>query len=350
MTYIVTGAAGFIGSNIVKALNGHGITDILAVDDLRKADKFTNLADNRIADYMDKDLFIDLVRKGAIPQPEAVIHQGACSDTMETDGRYMMSNNFRYTQELFIWCQEQKIPFLYASSAAVYGASTVFKEDVKFEKPLNIYGYSKYLFDQFLRREMAKGLTAPATGLRYFNVYGPMEQHKGRLASVAYLQFNEFVKDHQVKLFEGCLGYPNGGQRRDFVYVEDVADVNMFFLAKGTSGIFNVGTGRAQDFNDVAITVVNTLRERFPDTKEHKRPAGQPSLQQLLTLSQAVNYDFIHYIPFPKELIGKYQAFTQADLTALRAAGYEQDFRPVEVGVTEYMLYLLDRTGAAPFL
>ncbi|MCD8339077.1 MAG: ADP-glyceromanno-heptose 6-epimerase [Burkholderiales bacterium] len=350
MTYIVTGAAGFIGSNIVKALNNNGISNFLAVDNLKKAEKFVNLADNKIIDYMDKDLFIDLVREGAIPQPEAVIHQGACSDTMETDGRYMMNNNFRYTQELFIWCQEHKIPFLYASSAAVYGASTVFKEDVKFEKPLTVYGFSKNLFDQYFRKEMSKGLTAPVTGLRYFNVYGPMEQHKGRMASVAYHQFNEYVKDHKVKLFEGCLGFPNGGQRRDFVYVEDVADVNMFFLAKGISGIYNCGTGMAQEFNDVSLTVVNTLRERFPETKEYPRPAGQPPLQQELSLQQAVNYDFIEYIPFPQALVGKYQPFTQADLTALREAGYEKQFRPVEQGVMEYMLYLLDKTGVAPFL
>lgn len=329
MSFIVTGAAGFIGANIVKGLNKRGITDILAVDNLTKSDKFTNLADNVIADYLDKRTFIDLVKKGAIEAPEAIFHEGACSDTMELDGHYMMENNYRYTLELFNWCQEQKIPFIYASSAATYGASDVFVEDVAYEKPLNVYGYSKYLFDQVLRREMKEGLTAPVAGLRYFNVYGPMEQHKGRMASVAFHQYFQFKKDGKVKLFEGCLGYGNGEQKRDFVYIDDVVDVNMFCLDKEITGIYNCGTGHAQPFNDVALTVVNSLRAQ----------KGKPAL----SLDEAVRQDFIEYIPFPQALVGKYQAFTQADLTHLREAGYTKPFKTVQEGTSLYMEELSKR-------
>ncbi len=329
MSFIVTGAAGFIGANIVRGLNQRGITDILAVDNLTKSDKFTNLADTVIADYLDKRVFIDLVKKGEITAPEAIFHQGACSDTMELNGHYMMENNYRYTLELFNWCQAKKIPFFYASSAATYGASSVFVEDVAYEKPLNVYGYSKYLFDQVLRREMQKGLTAPVAGLRYFNVYGRMEQHKGRMASVAFHQYHQFRKDGKVKLFEGCLGYANGDQKRDFVYIDDVIDVNMFCLDKSITGIYNCGTGHAQPFNDVALTVVNTLREQ--EGKE------------ALTLEDAVAHDFIEYIPFPQALVGKYQAFTQADLTHLRAAGYDKPFKTVQEGTKAYMLELLKK-------
>ncbi len=329
MSFIVTGAAGFIGANIVKGLNKRGITDILAVDNLTKSDKFTNLADNVIADYLDKRTFIDLVKKGAIETPEAIFHEGACSDTMELDGHYMMENNYRYTLELFNWCQEQKIPFIYASSAATYGASDVFVEDVAYEKPLNVYGYSKYLFDQVLRREMKDGLTAPVAGLRYFNVYGPMEQHKGRMASVAFHQYFQFKKDGKVKLFEGCLGYGNGEQKRDFVYIDDVVDVNMFCLDKEITGIYNCGTGHAQPFNDVALTVVNSLRAQ----------KGEPAL----SLDEAVRQDFIEYIPFPQALVGKYQAFTQADLTHLREAGYTKPFKTVQEGTSLYMEELSKR-------
>ncbi len=328
MSFIVTGAAGFIGANVVKGLNQKGITNILAVDNLTNADKFANLAENTIADYIDKVDFLKLLEKGKIHTPEAVFHQGACSNTMETDGRYMMNNNYRYTLALFYWCQKKKIPFIYASSAATYGASTVFKEDVKYEKPLNVYGYSKFLFDQVLRREMHKGLTAPVAGLRYFNVYGPMEQHKGRMASVAFHQFHQFMESGKVELFEGCLGYADGEQRRDFVYVKDVVDVNFFCLDKSVSGIYNCGTGRAQTFNDIAITVVNTLKnDNHPE----------------FSLEEAVNSGKIKYIPFPQQLVGKYQAFTQADLTNLRAIGYDKPFKTVQEATKEYMLYLQAR-------
>ena len=328
---IVTGGAGFIGSNIVKGLNDRGRDDILVVDNLTNMVKFKNIQGLKVMDYMDKVDFSEALKAGKFVHEnvDVIFHEGACSDTMEHNGHYMMENNYRYTLELFRWCQEEKIPFIYASSAATYGASNVFKEDIRYEKPLNVYGYSKYLFDQVLRKEMQKGLTAPVAGLRYFNVYGPHEQHKGRMASVAYHQFHQFRKDGKVKLFEGCLGYTNGAQMRDFVYVDDVVDVNFFCLDKSVSGIYNCGTGKAQQFNDVALTVVNTLREQ----------EGKAAL----SLAEAVNQGFIEYIPFPEALVGKYQAYTQADLTELRKAGCEVKFKSVQEGTRLYMIELLKK-------
>ena len=197
MNIIVTGAAGFIGSNIVKALNARGVTDIVAVDNLTRAEKMPNLADCEIADYLDKEDFIERVRADEFDADvAAVLHQGACSDTMETDGRYMMENNYRYSLDLLDWCQRVDIPFIYASSASVYGAGRVFRESREHEGPLNVYGYSKFLFDQVVRRRLA-GRTAQVAGFRYFNVYGPREAHKGRMASVAFHFFNQYLKDGQ---------------------------------------------------------------------------------------------------------------------------------------------------------
>jgi ADP-L-glycero-D-manno-heptose 6-epimerase len=328
MSVIVTGAAGFIGANNVKQLNARGVTDIIAVDNLTHADKFRNLVDCELADYLDKDAFLDLVRRRALPRPEVVFHQGACSDTMETNGRYMLENNYRYTLALLEWCQAERVPFIYASSAATYGLTQIFSENRANEKPLNVYGYSKLLFDQVLRRRMAT-LTAPVIGLRYFNVYGPRESHKGRMASVAFHHFNQFRAEGRVKLFEGSHGYANGEQRRDFIHVDDVVSVNLFFWDKPTSGIYNLGTGRAQSFNDVALTVVNALRA----TKN----------EQALTLAQAVRMNLIEYVPFPEALRGKYQAFTQADVTRLRAAGYEAPMQTVEQGTASYVGWLLEQ-------
>lgn len=328
MSVIVTGAAGFIGANNVKQLNARGVTDIIAVDSLTHADKFRNLVDCELADYLDKDAFLDLVRRRALPRPEVVFHQGACSDTMETNGRYMLENNYRYTLALLDWCQAERVPFIYASSAATYGLTQTFSEDRANEKPLNVYGYSKFLFDQVLRRRLAT-LTAPVIGLRYFNVYGPRESHKGRMASVAFHHFNQFRAEGRVKLFEGSHGYANGEQRRDFIHVDDVVSVNLFFWDKPTSGIYNLGTGRAQSFNDVALTVVNALRA----TKN----------EQALTLAQAVRMNLIEYVAFPEALRGKYQAFTQADVTRLRAAGYAAPMQTVEQGTASYVRWLLEQ-------
>ncbi len=326
MSIVVTGAAGFIGANNVKALNERGETQILAVDNLERADKFRNLADGEIADYLDKREFIELVRTRRLPRPSVVFHQGACSDTMQSDGHYMMENNYRYTLELFRWCQAERVPFIYASSAAVYGLGPVFAEGRAHERPLNVYGYSKFLFDQVLRRELAN-LTAPVIGLRYFNVYGPREQHKGRMASVAFHHFHQFREHGKVKLFEASHGYAAGEQRRDFIHVDDIVRGNLHFWDRPVSGVYNLGTGRAQAFNDVALTVVNTLREH----------GGQGRL----TLEHAVAQGLIEYVPFPEALKGRYQAYTQADLTQLRAAGCEIPFMSVEHGTASYVRWLL---------
>ncbi|HTT14049.1 MAG TPA: ADP-glyceromanno-heptose 6-epimerase [Burkholderiaceae bacterium] len=329
MKIVVTGAAGFIGANLVKALNDRGETDIVAVDNLTRADKFHNLTDCEIANYFDKGEFLDLVRRRALPKPDVVFHQGACSDTMQTDGRYMMENNFRYSIELLRWCQTERAPYVYASSGAVYGLGPTFEESRPNERPLNVYGYSKFLFDQVVRRELAR-VTAPVVGLRYFNVYGPRESHKGRMASVAFHQFNQFRAEGRVKLFEGSHGYANGAQCRDFIHVDDAVRVNLFFWQKPASGIYNVGTGRAQEFNDVALTVVNTLRAA------RSEPA--------LSLAQATRTGAIEYVSFPDALRGKYQAFTQADTARLRASGFVAPMMTVEQGTAAYMRWLLEQS------
>ena len=243
MTIIVTGAAGFIGSNIVKALNQRGITDIVAVDNLTRGEKFKNLAECEIAHYLDKHEFIRQVRGHLLPYEniEAVFHQGACSDTMNHDGLYMMDNNYQYTLDLLDWCQDERIPFLYASSAAVYGKGETFREERELEEPLNVYGYSKFLFDQVVRRRIEEGLTAQVAGFRYFNVYGMREQHKGRMASVAFHHFNQYREQGYVNLFGGYDGYPEGGQSRDFVSVEDVVKVNLFFLDNSEKSLQRLG-------------------------------------------------------------------------------------------------------------
>jgi len=327
MYTIVTGAAGFIGSNIVKALNERGVDRIIAVDNLTKADKFRNLVDCDIVDYLDKNEFVEMLLSGQFDgDVEAIFHEGACSDTMETDGRYMMENNYRYSLALLDWCLEQEVQFLYASSAATYGASSVFKEERQYEGPLNVYGYSKFLFDQIVRKRLPDA-SSQVVGFRYFNVYGPRENHKGRMASVAWHHFHQFRDTGKVKLFEGSHGYGPGEQRRDFVYVGDVAKVNLWFLDHPQkSGIFNLGTGRAQSFNDVAVASVNGARAL----------RGEETLAQ----EELVRQGLIEYTPFPEALKGKYQAFTQADLTRLRAAGYGDDFATVEEGVRRYVEWL----------
>lgn len=321
---IVTGAAGFIGSNLVRALNARGETDILAVDNLTRSEKFANLVDCEIADYLDKrDLLAALP---GLRDVRAVFHQGACSDTMESDGRYMMENNYRFTIALLEHCTDRRIPFVYASSAAVYGGSSRFVEERTAERPLNVYGYSKFLVDQVVRRRLG-GFPSQVVGLRYFNVYGPRESHKARMASVAFHNHNQYVAEGRVRLFGGHDGWGAGQQSRDFIHVDDVVAVNLHFLDHPeVSGIFNLGTGRAQPFNDVAATVVNA----------HRRLAGQDELP----LDELVRLGAIEYIRFPDALVGKYQSFTQADPSRLRAAGYGAPFMTVQQGVASYVAWL----------
>jgi len=317
--HIVTGGAGFIGSNIVQLLIEQTGDDVVVVDDLSDGHKFRNIADLKIADYLDKDEFINKLKAGAFADDiNTVSHQGACSTTTEWDGRYMMQNNFEYSKDLLHHCQKHSIPFIYASSAAVYGGAESFVEAPENELPLNVYGYSKLLFDQYVRQFEARR-SQQVVGLRYFNVYGPREQHKGSMASVAY-HFNNQIQDSgELRLFEGSGGYGNGEQRRDFVFVEDVCNVNLWFLEHpDVSGVFNCGCGRAQTFNDVANAVIDW----------HGR--GK-----------------ISYIPFPENLKGAYQSFTEAELTHLRAAGCDVEFADVATGVASY-LDSLSGKGSGP--
>jgi ADP-L-glycero-D-manno-heptose 6-epimerase len=320
--YVVTGAAGFIGSRLVAGLNRRGITDIIAVDNLAHADKFRNLAGCEIADYLDQ-AELQARLESLSGDVEAVFHQGACSDTMESDGRYMMENNYSYSKALLEWCQDEEVPLLYASSASVYGSGPEFREERACEKPLNVYGYSKFLFDQIVRRVLPSS-NAQIAGLRYFNVYGPNEAHKGRMASVAFHAFNQFRAEGRVKLFVGSDGYRDGEQRRDFIHVDDAVAVNLWLLERrDVSGIFNCGTGRGQTFNRVAAAVINTVR-------------GTNTALHDLVAEKA-----IEYIPFPPQLVGKYQSFTEADMTRLRAAGYPGEFMSVDQGVGAYAKELL---------
>ncbi len=303
--YVVTGAAGFVGSNIIKELNNRGVTEILAVDDFTKGDKYRNLSDCIIADYMDIDEFAELcVHRFEIENLQAILHNGACADTMENDGRYMMDRNFTYSKIVFEYACETGVPLVYASSASVYGTGIVSIEEPEYERPVNMYAYSKLAFDQFVRHNIHKARNT-VVGLRYFNVYGPREAEKERMASMVF-QIGKMLRENGVvKLFEGIDGYENGGQLRDFVCVLDVAKVNLFFAEQdNVQGIFNVGTGKARSFNDVANTMIGKI--------------GKGSIE---------------YIPFPEKLIGKYQSFTEADLTKLRAAGYSAEFLTLEEGI-----------------
>jgi ADP-L-glycero-D-manno-heptose 6-epimerase len=310
---IVTGGAGFIGSNIVKGLNERGREDILVVDDLTDGTKFRNLADCVIMDYLDKDDFLGRLHDIAGPgdSVDVIFHEGACSSTVEQDGRYMMKNNYEYSRELLNYCLDNGVAFLYASSASVYGNATVFRESREHEAPLNVYGYSKFLFDQTVRRVLP-GASCQIAGFRYFNVYGPREQHKGSMSSVAFQLSQQLNAGSNPRLFQGCDGYGNGEQRRDFVYAGDVVDVNLWFMAHpDKSGLFNIGTGRSRSFNAVANAVTGWYGR------------GE-----------------VEYLPFPDHLRGHYQSHTEADIAALRAVGYERPFRSVEEGIPLYMEWL----------
>lgn len=310
---IVTGGAGFIGSNLGKGLNDGGRTDLLMVDNLKNGVKFRNLVDLEFLDFIDKEDFLDRVKANApFSEPiEAIFHQGACSSTVEWNGRFMLQNNYEYSKVLLQYALENEIPFFYASSAAIYGSGTTFLEKPQFESPLNVYGYTKFLFDRYVRHILSKA-KSQIVGLRYFNVYGPREAHKEAMASVAF-HFNRQIHETGIiKLFEGSGGFANGEQRRDFIYVGDVVRTNLWFLKQAEiSGIFNVGTGRSQTFNDVARAVIAW----------HGR--GK-----------------IDYIPFPEKLRGCYQSFTEADIGRLREGGYALSFKRVEEGVPAYMAWL----------
>ncbi len=306
---IVTGAAGFIGSNLAKGLNDRGLTDIVAVDDLTDGDKHKNLNALRLRDYLDKDELLTEV--GALGSIDAVFHQGACSSTTEKDGRFMMETNYRYSKRLATFCLERHVPFFYASSASVYGnGEHGFTEEPRCEWPLNVYAYSKLAFDNWVRARLDDA-ASPIVGLRYFNVFGPQENHKGDMMSVARKLYDQHARGDDLRLFEGSDEF-----LRDFVYVDDCVDVNLHFFERGGKGVFNVGTGQARSFGDVGRTAVSLLGPRE-----------------------------IEHVPMPPHLNGKYQAFTQADLTALRRAGYERPFLSLEDGMSRYFAILNESGG-----
>ena len=304
---VVTGAAGFIGSNLIRGLNATGRTDIIAVDDLSDGTKFHNLVDCNFLDYLDKDEFRSSMSH-RLSGVELVFHQGACSDTREWDGRFMLENNYAWSRSLLEACIENDVAFIYASSAAVYGGNRSFIEKPQFEQPVNVYGYSKLLFDRYARR-MMQGTASQIAGLRYFNVYGPGERHKGAMASVIFQLHRQLLESGTVKLFKGSGGYADGEQRRDFVHIDDVVDVNLWFMNNNRArGIFNVGTGRSRSFNDIARQLID----------RHARGRVQ-------------------YVNFPEDLPAAYQSFTEADISALREAGYRKPFTGLELGIRKYL-------------
>ena len=313
---IVTGGAGFIGSNIVKGLNDRGRNDILIVDDLTEMVKFKNIQGLKALDYMDKDIFAAKLAAGKFDneQIDVIFHEGACSDTMEYNGKYMMENNFEYTKTLMHFALKKKIQLIYASSASTYGSGKHgFIEKPACEEALNVYAFSKLFFDNYARRYF-DAAESQLVGLRYFNVYGPQENHKGKMASMIFQMFNQWKAEGKVKLFEGFDGYGNGEQTRDFIYVKDVVKVNFFFWDHPElKGIYNCGTGHAHTFNTLAKGVLKYF--------------GSGELE---------------YVPFPEVLKGKYQSFTEADSSKLLAAGYDGGFTDIEEAIAEYCA-LLDK-------
>ena len=314
---VVTGGAGFIGSNLVKGLERQGHDKIIVVDHLKDGTKFKNIVDCKLIDYLEHDVFIERLEsdKSFAKSIRAIFHEGACSDTTEWDGVYMMNNNYRYSRRLLDVCLQHNIAFIYASSAAIYGDHQTFIESPEYERPLNVYGYSKMLFDQHVSR-LLPNATCQIAGFRYFNVYGPREFHKGSMASVAFHFYNQINDAGCCRLFEGSDGYADGEQRRDFIYIDDVVNVNLWFLDNpGKSAIVNVGTGRAQTFNDVANAVIQCLGR------------GEKK-----------------YVAFPEHLKGRYQSFTQADISNLRELGYVNEFDTVETGVAKYVNWLNEQS------
>ena len=307
---VVTGSNGFIGSNLIKGLNKIGCKDIIAVDDHSNSELKENIIHCDIQDYLDIDEFLLLLQKNKFDgtKLKSIFHQGACSDTMEWDAEYLYKNNLLYSKELLNLSIKSDTPLIYASSASVYGSGNVFEESIGNENPINLYAYSKFKFDQLVRRALAEN-TTQIVGLRYFNVYGPQEQHKGTMASVAYHLHNQLKDNDFIKLFKGSDGYSDGEQRRDFIYVDDIVKVNLWFMEnKQISGIFNLGTGKSSSFNDIAQAVINWNRK------------GK-----------------IEYIDFPEKLKGSYQSYTEANISKLRKVGYSNDFIDVTEGVKLYL-------------
>ncbi|MBN2166631.1 MAG: ADP-glyceromanno-heptose 6-epimerase [Marinilabiliaceae bacterium] len=308
---IVTGGAGFIGSNLVKGLNDAGINDIIIVDNLAHTQKYLNLNRLKFSDYIDKFDFLN--RLPNLKNVEMILHQGACSATTELDANYLIKNNYEYSKTLFHYCQDEEIPFVYASSASVYGnGDNGFSEKPECEYPLNGYAFSKFIFDNYIRKNVDfKKPHSQVVGLRYFNVYGYQENHKGSMASVPFHFFNQANENGEIKVFEGSENF-----LRDFIFVDDVVKVVMFFIESRKSGIFNCGTGVERSFMDMA--------------KIFSMQYGNCNIK---------------IIPFPDHLKGKYQAYTKADLSNLRGVGYSEEFTSLENGMEKYLLRLKNSNG-----
>lgn len=305
---ILTGGAGFVGSNLLKRLNAEGIDDILVVDNLKNADKYRNLVGARFADYVDRFEFRRMLEEHKVPGDiEAVFHQGACTDTLEYDGAYMMRTNYDDSKALLHLALDKGAPFVYASSAAVYGHAREAREVPEDEWPLNVYGYSKLQFDRYVRRLLPFAETT-VVGLRYFNVYGNGEAHKGRMASMVFHLANQVRETGVARLFGEYMGFAPGESSRDFVSVEDLVEMNLFFFRNGGRGIVNAGSGTLRTWNELAQAVIDTLG------------TGR-----------------IEYIPFPEGMVGKYQLGSRADLTLLRSMGYDRPFTSLEEGVRDYL-------------
>ncbi len=309
---LVTGAAGLIGSSLIKELNKRGIFDIIGVDNLKNGKKIKNLSDIFLVDYYDKSLFLQKIKSNALKEYrfEAIFHLGACSDTTEWDGAYLMQNNFEYSKSLFNWSRELDVPFIYASSASVYGlGNNGFEEKLECEKPLNAYAFSKFQFDNYIRSNTNSG--SQVVGLRYFNVFGHREAHKGRMASVIHHFRQQILEYNEIRLFKGTNGVLDGEQKRDFVYVDDCIKLNLWAAFENkSSGIYNVGTGRSRTYNELA---------------------------KIMLEYYGLSHTQIKYIDFPESLSGSYQNFTQADLRNLEAVGFKLDFMPLEIGIPKYL-------------
>jgi ADP-L-glycero-D-manno-heptose 6-epimerase len=319
---IVTGAAGMIGSAMVWKLNEMGRNDIIVVDKLRTEEKWLNLRKRDYADWVDRDeLFNWLANPANAEKITGVVHMGACSATTERDGDFLMENNYGYSKKLWDFCAARKIPYVYASSAATYGAGElgynddVTPEELKKLQPLNKYGYSKKIFDDWAFKQSI----APKQwcGLKFFNVYGPQEYHKGRMASMVFHTFNQYRDNGGVKLFKSHKeGFKDGEQLRDFVYLKDVVDVMYFLLTeKVESGVYNIGTGEARSFLDLSMATMRAASNN-PELKVE---------------------DVVEFIPMPEDLRGRYQYFTQASMEKLKRAGYTKKFTSLEEGVKDYV-------------
>ena len=316
---IVTGGAGFIGSAFVWKLNQEGIEDIVVVDRLGKTDKWKNLVNLRFVNYIHKDEFYDLIYNDTLSfEVEAIIHMGACSSTTERDADYLWQNNFAYTGQLAEWALERNIRFIYASSAATYGdGKQGFSDDhskISELKPINMYGYSKQVFDLRVLRHSWENKIA---GIKFFNVFGPNEYHKGDMTSVIFKAFNQIKETGKVRLFKSYLPqYPDGGQMRDFVYVKDCIDVLWWlFKNQDVNGIFNLGTGKARTWNDLISAVFAAMGTRQK----------------------------IEYIEMPEPIRNQYQYFTQAEMDKLHSVGCPVSFSSMEDSVRDYVVNYLQK-------